>query len=109
MVVSISNEQPAAYTVQEHPQRAGWAIVTVRDAAVQQTDGTWCCNEYTRDVPYAPDLWERVTENPQEWLDSLRASDPAYQERVKSDATIAELDVAIVDLEYQNALLTIGL
>lgn len=90
-MVSVSNEQQSSYSVQKHPQRDGWAIVTVRDTAIQQADGTWLCNEFTRDVPYTPDLTERVANNPQEWLDNLRSSDPAYQARMKSDAQIAAL------------------
>ena len=109
MVVSVSNEQPTSYAVQEHPQRPGWAIVTLRDAAVQQIDGSWCCNEYARDVPDSPDLRERVSENPQAWLDNLRTCDPAYEVRKNAEETINDLDAAIVDYAYQNALLTLGL
>lgn len=100
-MVSVSNEQPVAYAVQKHPQRAGWAIVTLRDTATQQENGTWCCDEYTRDVPYSPDLLKQISENSQIWLYNLRATDPGYQTRTETASQIADLTDQACNLAEQ--------
>ena len=105
----ISNDHPLIYEVQAHPQRPGLAIVTVRDAIHQQTDGLWTYDEYTRDVPYTGDLSQQIGRNIQEWIDNLRTCDPTYEVRKNAEETIDELDAAIVDYAYQNALLKLGL
>ena len=106
----MSNECPLLYEVQAHPQRPGWAIVTMRDAIRQNSDGLWEYDEYVRAVPDTDDLPQRVANNAQEWLEGIRANDPNYQARMETAAQMAvltnqacELAEQVLDLQLELA------
>lgn len=105
-----SNAAPQNATIEPHPQIPGMAIVTLHENVKgPNTDGLYEYDLYRVVVPLDAELPNSVAQNPAAWLSAAKSIDPVACAQAEADKSIAMLDAAVLELEYQNALLTLGI
>lgn len=113
MRVQANASPSGAYRIEDQPNKEGYAHVRFFENAKEvEAQKHWEYDEYSLIVPKTDSLAAEIENNYAVWLETAKSYDadyPAKVAREEAEATIAELDEAIIALEFQSITNEMGL